>query len=299
MMEWNEVKCPHCKKPMRFDATICPHCRTEATPDELLSRKTELKHGAIGCGLVALIALLSLAYCSSGEGDSQQTLHNKPLAAIYTDDYQSCIGVSGQNVALGLNNRAEKPCKIVAAQQDGACQNALIALTAANENDTVERSHIDKARNACEPDRMVGPQYTRPALLRWPVDEELPDGDITGESETNKRARQAYLRANQRAIAACYGTGAHSECVKVIMARQNANADASEAIALSGCSNMADSIQARQARLNAKGTIALLPGDVGGDPDDFANSLKSIQELATNCDHELKQAGLPRLVRSK
>jgi hypothetical protein len=84
MVDWNEVKCPHCKKAMRYNATICPHCQIAATEVELEHRKKELKSGAIGCAVLGVLACLALAYCS-GSGDdkkARESGNSTPSVAI-------------------------------------------------------------------------------------------------------------------------------------------------------------------------------------------------------------------------
>jgi hypothetical protein len=90
--DWNEVKCPHCKKSMRFDATICPYCQTPATPQELTNRKSEHKAGLIGCGAIVVLAILGLAYCSPRQSDQPErdaTNASAPLSNSTTATTQS------------------------------------------------------------------------------------------------------------------------------------------------------------------------------------------------------------------
>lgn len=64
-----EQPCPECKEPVAFDATRCPHCQVVYEPATVERRKRahaeEKKLGMIGCGGLALLLVLAVAFCGS------------------------------------------------------------------------------------------------------------------------------------------------------------------------------------------------------------------------------------------
>jgi ribosomal protein L40E len=121
-LAWNEVKCSHCKAGIQFDATVCRHCLTNVTPNELAKRKTDHKNGKLGCGIFAILAVLTLTYCSSNadqtENEKSETIASQatpkldatvePLtvpqphySSIDGDDYLYVAGISSDEQKAG------------------------------------------------------------------------------------------------------------------------------------------------------------------------------------------------------
>lgn len=64
--KWNEQPCPHCKRPIAYDAKVCPRCSFELSEKELAERKTKHR-GGIGCAAVIVLALFFWIWsCNSG-----------------------------------------------------------------------------------------------------------------------------------------------------------------------------------------------------------------------------------------
>lgn len=220
-----------------------------------------------------------------------------PRAAIYTSDYQTCIARSGTNVAFGSNYPANEACRRVAELQGGKCGIALIELAVANEDGSLDRGHIDDTRQACEPTRISGDPYARPALQQWPVDEDS-SGHLAGESGRDKRLREAFLRAHRSDIAACYNAGDDAACIGVLVAidRESSGVIA----ATSACSTTVELLQSRLARTNQPKSLPIALADVGGELAPTTDTLPvqtlpGIANMATDCDHELTEAGLAGL----
>lgn len=68
--QWNEIRCPHCKEPMKVSATKCPHCTTEFSPEVVAARVKENKQSTMmGCG-VLIVGALALSMCVGGSDEN-------------------------------------------------------------------------------------------------------------------------------------------------------------------------------------------------------------------------------------
>lgn len=83
----NKLPCPECKEPVAFDATRCPHCQAVYSPEVIEQRKKiheeGIKYGLFGCGIIALLMVVALAWCSTPQNipeEPQQTAKADALA---------------------------------------------------------------------------------------------------------------------------------------------------------------------------------------------------------------------------
>lgn len=71
--EWNEIRCPHCKEPMKVSASKCPHCQSEFSPEVVAARVKENRQGAmVGCGAL-IVGALALSMCVGGGDETAST----------------------------------------------------------------------------------------------------------------------------------------------------------------------------------------------------------------------------------
>lgn len=171
--KWNEVPCPECKEPVAADATRCPHCQVIYDADTVEQRKKtkaqSTKFGTIGCGVLLLILVLSVAFCGSSDtvpekpGETAQAdakaFYAKVLAAAAPCDSASNVtgealksgdllasfraARNAESVCLAVNIRdIEVPASVgkdahaALTEARGTCDDAYVARWSAMKNTT-------------------------------------------------------------------------------------------------------------------------------------------------------------------
>lgn len=85
-----KAQCPYCKEWVTAGATRCPHCQADYTEADQTTMKASSKAGLIGCGALALVAVLALGLCSNPSSDtnsgSDDPLPNATYPAAQRED---------------------------------------------------------------------------------------------------------------------------------------------------------------------------------------------------------------------
>lgn len=72
--KWDETPCPECREPVSNEASRCPHCQAVYTPETIAARKqaaASTQKMTFGC--LAIVLLILIATCSTGDDDSTGT----------------------------------------------------------------------------------------------------------------------------------------------------------------------------------------------------------------------------------
>ena len=82
--QWNEIPCPECREPVSSEASRCPHCQAVYSDTTIEGRKKQQNaSNKIGCGCVAVLGFLLLAFCVGVSGDPKDK--EAPEAAASTE----------------------------------------------------------------------------------------------------------------------------------------------------------------------------------------------------------------------
>lgn len=96
----DEVLCPKCAEPIKAAASKCKHCGHEFSAAEMEQRaKAQAeaqKAGTIGCGVLALFAVLFLAFCTGG-GDGSSTTSSADSAEDRSKGFHCLSGWDGSH----------------------------------------------------------------------------------------------------------------------------------------------------------------------------------------------------------
>lgn len=160
MVAAGEKKCPRCAEHVKFDALACKHCGYEFDAGEVKAAvakgKKATKETALGCGVLALIAIGSLAMCtgSSDPTADEQKSARAAVIAAYRETVEVVAGCDNSVAsfekrirgASGLENYKEAKATY------GACDAAWQELTAINTPaglSAAAQAKFNEAKEAC------------------------------------------------------------------------------------------------------------------------------------------------------
>ena len=88
--------CPYCKEWVTVGATRCPHCQAEFTEADMKTMKAANKASLIGCGVLALVGILTVGMCSMSDEDEIPATAEVGAKEDAIEFYKEVIGTGSE-----------------------------------------------------------------------------------------------------------------------------------------------------------------------------------------------------------